>query len=215
MEGIRFEFYQIEKTMMTSYYVTGLYALTADGSIEEILNQVELFIKHGVKWVQFRDKNRDKDAIRDIANRIVALAEGTDTKIIINDYPDIAMEVGAHGVHVGQDDLNVEAVKKQYPELLIGVSTHNKDQFDEAVTHSPDYIALGPIFDTKTKENPEPCEGTSFAKYARKSTQIPLVGIGGIDKTNIKEVIDIGIDSVAMIASIKEEASLKEILSML
>ncbi len=176
-----------------------------------------MFIKHGVKWVQFRDKNRDKDAIRDIANRIVALAEGTDTKIIINDYPDIAMEVGAHGgVHVGQDDLNVEAVKKQYPELLIGgVSTHNKDQFDEAVTHSPDYIALGPIFDTKTKENPEPCEGTSFAKYARKSTQIPLVGIGGIDKTNIKEVIDIGIDSVAMIASIKEEASLKEILSML
>lgn len=211
VEAKRFDFYQIEKKLVMAYNVRGLYALTSDGTEEEVLAQVQRFIDHKVPWIQYRDKHRDQKSIELISHKVVELAKGTQSRIIINDYPDIAMAVGADGVHVGQDDLSVQEVRRIAPELLVGVSTHNQQQFDGAVSMSPDYIALGPIFETTTKVNPEPCEGLSFAEYARQSTQIPLVAIGGINTTNLSQIMSVGVDSIAMTAAIKEAKQLKTI----
>lgn len=213
IESKRFEFYEIEKRVMANYQVKGLYALTSDGTQNQILAQVQMFIDHEVPWIQYRDKNRSEEEILKIAREIVALVKGSKSRLIINDYPEIAMKVGAHGVHVGQGDQGVEKVRQLAPELLVGISTHNIDQFDLAVSRMPDYIALGPIFATKTKMNPEACEGISFAEYARRSTTIPLVAIGGIDATNIDQIKSLGMDALAMTASIKEAKELQVIQS--
>lgn len=213
IETRRFTFYSVEKEVMAPFYVKGLYALTADGTEEEIFSQVKMFVAAEVPWLQYRDKVRTKDEIQVIAEKIAKLVKGSKTKFIVNDYPDVAEAVGAIGVHVGQGDMTVQEVREAYPTLLIGVSTHNKEQFDQAVADKPDYIALGPIFNTTTKQNPEDCEGTTFAEYGRSKTTLPLVGIGGINTTNIKEVMDIGIDSVAMIASIKTQDGLEAVMA--
>lgn len=214
IEARRFAFYTLEKKIMSPYYVNGLYALTADGEEEAILSQVQMFVDHGVKWLQYRDKLRSKEDIKTLAEKIAGMVKGTQTNLIINDYPDIAESIGAHGVHVGQGDMSVAEVREAYPSLLVGVSTHNRDQFDKAAEDKPDYIALGPIFGTKTKANPEDCEGVSFAEYARQNTTLPLVGIGGIDESNIHQVKELGIDSVAMIGSIKEPEGLKKMMAL-
>lgn len=215
IESKRFEFYTIEKRLLEEFYVSGLYALTAEGSKEEILNQVSIFIKHEVKWIQYRDKKRSYDEVLEIAKCVVDMTKGTRSRVIINDHVSIAMKVGAHGVHVGQGDLSVGDVRQMNKGMFVGVSTHNAVQFLKAVDDKPDYIALGPIFETKTKDNPEQCDGLSFAEFARKITDIPLVAIGGIDEGNLHKVKEVGVDAFAMTASIKEEEKLLKIRSMI
>lgn len=211
----RFTFYGIEKQLMEPWYVKGLYALTADGTEEEILEQVKLFIDYKVPWIQYRDKVRSKEAIRVLAEKVATLVKESESKLIINDHADIADAVGAHGVHVGQDDMSVLEVRQMAPELLVGVSTHNREQLNEAVDMKPDYIALGPIFDTKTKVNPEHCDGLGFAEYARAYTNLPLVGIGGIDESNLESIMGLGIDSLAMTASIRTEEGLIRVMKFM
>ncbi len=208
VEEKRFEFYSIEKALLSDYFVKGLYAITAEGSKADVLQQVEMFIEHKVEWIQYRDKNRPFEEVRDIAKEIVELAKGTESKIIINDYVDIAIEVGAFGVHVGQGDLSIEEVRKRSKTLLVGVSTHNRQQFMAENEKKPDYIAIGPIFGTKTKMNPEACEGLGLAEFARAHTNKAIVAIGGIDSGNIHQLKAIGIDSYAMVSSISKPQQL-------
>jgi len=121
-------------------------------------------------------------------------------RIIVNDRPDIAAITGASGVHVGQDDLPVEEARKICkPPLWVGVSTHNLNQFREAEASSADYIAIGPVFPTGTKENPDPVVGLELLRAARQLTRKPLVAIGGITIESAAEVYAAGADSVAVI----------------
>lgn len=124
-------------------------------------------------------------------------------RVIVNDRPDIAVIVGAGGVHVGQEDLPVEEARKICrPPLWVGVSTHNTEQLREAVRTSADYIAVGPIFPTATKENPDPVVGTKFLREARRMTSKPLVAIGGITLARAEDVFRAGADSVAVIGDL-------------
>jgi thiamine-phosphate pyrophosphorylase len=121
-------------------------------------------------------------------------------RFIVNDRPDIAAIVGAAGVHVGQEDLPVEDARRICgPPLWVGVSTHNLEQLREADRTSADYIAVGPIFPTGTKENPDPVVGIDFLRAARRLTRKPLVAIGGITIESAPDVFRAGADSVAII----------------
>ena len=123
-----------------------------------------------------------------------------EVRIIINDRPDVAAIVGAAGVHVGQTDLPVEAARAICgPNIWVGVSTHNLEQVREAALTSADYIAVGPVFRTATKENPDPVVGIDFLRLARQETRKPLVAIGGITIESAADVFRAGADSVAVI----------------
>jgi thiamine-phosphate pyrophosphorylase len=126
--------------------------------------------------------------------------QSSGVRIIVNDRPDIAAIAGAAGVHVGQDDLPVEDARRICrPPLWVGVSTHNLNQLREADATSADYIAVGPIFPTSTKENPDPVVGLDLLRAARQLTRKPLVAIGGVTVESAAEVFAAGADSLAVI----------------
>jgi thiamine-phosphate pyrophosphorylase len=130
-----------------------------------------------------------------------------DLKIMVNDRPDIAAITGAAGVHVGQEDLPVEEARKVCASpLWVGVSTHNLEQVRAADHTTADYVALGPIFGTVTKENPDPVVGLDFLRAARKLTRKPLVAIGGITVQSAGDVYRAGADSVAVISDLRDAA---------
>jgi len=157
----------------------------------------------GVKLLQYRAKNA---AAREVWAESRAIAEAGRRGrcvFIVNDRPDVAYLAGADGVHVGQDDLDVEQARQVIgPERWVGVSTHNLEQFRQAAASSADYIAVGPIFQTSSKANPDPVVGTELLRRVRPLTEKPIVAIGGISLDRAVEVMAAGADSVAVISDI-------------
>jgi thiamine-phosphate pyrophosphorylase len=154
----------------------------------------------GVELIQLRDKRSSPRGVYEQARQLAAQFGNSSVRFIVNDRPDIAAMCGAGGVHVGQDDLPVEAARAicRHP-LWVGVSTHNLAQLRDADRTSADYIAVGPIFPTGTKENPDPVVGVEFIRAARQLTRKPLVAIGGITVESAADVFRAGADSVAVI----------------
>src|SRR5579863_2274790 len=127
-------------------------------------------------------------------------------RLIMNDRADLCLAAEFDGVHVGQDDLSPEAVRKIIgPDRWLGVSTHNPEQLREADLTSADYLAIGPVFATSSKENPDPVVGLEGVRRARALTRKPLVAIGGITRANAASVIEAGADSVAVISDLLRE----------
>ncbi|MGB8476396.1 MAG: thiamine phosphate synthase [Candidatus Acidiferrum sp.] len=157
----------------------------------------------GVRLLQYRNKSaaarRYLESCRELAE-ILGPFGGT---FFVNDRPDVAFLAGANGVHVGQDDLGVEQARGVVgPDKLVGVSTHNLQQFEQAAASSADYIAVGPIFNTSTKANPDPVVGLDFLRKVRALTHKPIVAIGGITLERATAAIEAGADSVAVISGI-------------
>jgi thiamine-phosphate pyrophosphorylase len=127
-------------------------------------------------------------------------------KLIMNDRADLALVAEFDGVHVGQDDLLPESVRRIIgPDRWLGVSTHNPEQVAEADQTSADYLAIGPVFSTSSKEKPDPVVGLAGVRRARSLTRKPLVAIGGITRANAASVIEAGADSVAVISDLLRE----------
>jgi thiamine-phosphate pyrophosphorylase len=127
-------------------------------------------------------------------------------RLIMNDRADLCLTAEFDGVHVGQDDLSPESVRRIIgPERWLGVSTHNPEQLLEADLISADYVALGPVFATSSKERPDPVVGLEGVRRARELTRKPLVAIGGITRANAASVIEAGADSVAVISDLLRE----------
>ena len=154
----------------------------------------------GVGLIQLRDKQNPGSHIFDAARELTAILAPKDVRFVLNDRPDIAAVLNCGGVHVGQRDLPVEDARKICgPSQWVGVSTHNLDQLRHAEESSADYIAIGPIFTTSTKENPDPVVGLDFIRAARAITRKPLVAIGGITLERSEDVFLAGADSIAII----------------
>ena len=154
----------------------------------------------GVQLIQYRNKQATSRAFFDISDAICARLSGYAVRFIVNDRPDIALLVGAGGVHVGQDDLPVaEARTICGPEQWVGISTHSLEQVRAAQETSADYVAFGPVFATVTKERPDPVVGLEMLRRARRLTTKPLVAIGGITVERAREVYTAGADSLAVI----------------
>ena len=128
---------------------------------------------------------------------------GNGVTLIMNDRADICIAANYEGVHVGQDDLSAEGARTVIgPGRILGVSTHNLQQLQEADAGPADYIAYGPVFATLSKRRPDPLVGLEGIRAARAATQKPLVAIGGITRANARSVIDAGADSVAVISDL-------------
>ena len=165
--------------------------------------QVERLAEGGARFIQLREKNASPRDFYLAALEAIRVARRLNVQVIINDRVDIAMAAGADGVHLGQDDLPPEKTRALLGEnRIIGFSTHNLKQALEANSTSVDYIAIGPVFQTSTKEKPDPVVGLDGITEVKQSISKPLVAIGGITLERAKSVIDAGADSVAIISDL-------------
>jgi thiamine-phosphate pyrophosphorylase len=173
----------------------------------EVIPLAESLADAGIQLLQIRAKKSPAKNIFEATGRLTSILESRGTKLIINDRPDIAILTGAWGVHVGQEDLPVEEARKICgPGLWVGVSTHNLEQLRAAVATSADYIAVGPVFPTATKVNPDPVVGLELLRVARGMTKKPLVAIGGITVESAEQVFRAGADCVAVIRDLASAA---------
>ncbi len=161
----------------------------------------------GVRWLQYRDKRASDTEIVERMRELRAIFPAGEAMLLLNDRVHLCEAVGADGVHIGQEDLAAKQARKILgPERLLGVSTHNVKQLRAALkTGAADYLAIGPVFGTRSKENPDPVVGLEGVKAARALTRLPLVAIGGITSENGREVIEAGADSVAVISGLLPE----------
>jgi thiamine-phosphate pyrophosphorylase len=187
--------------------VKRLYAILDVGLFPEdtaFLAAAEEMVAGGVSLLQYRNKAGSAREMlkqaRELKRRL-----GNSVQLIMNDRADLCLATGFDGVHVGQDDLSAESVRKIIGSRLLGVSTHNFAQVREADGGLADYIAIGPVFATGSKANPDPVVGLDGVRQARALTRKPLVAIGGITRANCRSVIDAGAESVAVISDLLRE----------
>ena len=165
-------------------------------------------ISSGVTLLQYRNKLGDESEILDDAAVLRDAAPAGECRLVLNDYPELAVLAGFDGVHVGQEDILPDQARTVIgPARMVGVSTHNPTQLSAAASTSADYVAIGPVFRTNSKANLDPVVGLDGVRLARSFTAKPLVAIGGITVDNCRSVIDAGADSVAVISALFGEGS--------
>ena len=174
---------------------------------DALLKAAEHLATAGARILQYRNKSGDAARMlidaRELRQRVLYSQSGDSLTLIMNDRADLCLAADFEGVHVGQDDLPPESVRKTVgPNRWLGLSTHNAAQVLEADKSSADYIAIGPIFGTASKANPDPVVGLRGIREARNLTSKPLVAIGGITRANCIDVIEAGADSVAVISDL-------------
>jgi len=194
-----------QPSLKTNVQIPKLYAILDAAFFPErdsIFAAAEELAAGGVTLLQYRNK---LDSARQI------LADGRELKrrlsssvrLIMNDRADLCLATGFDGVHLGQDDLSPASARKIIgPELWLGVSTHNPEQLREADQTTANYLAIGPVFPTRSKEKPDPLVGLDGVRRARQLTRKPLVAIGGITRANARSVIEAGADAVAVISDL-------------
>lgn len=171
----------------------------------------------GATLIQYRDKSGNARQILAKAHELQRLL-GSTVRLIMNDRADLCLAAEFNGLHLGQDDLSPESARKIIgPELILGVSTHNPEQLRVAAQTSADYLAIGPVFATASKANPDPVIGLEGVRQARLLTRKPLVAIGGITRANCRAVIEAGADAVAVISDLlpSPRKSVEEFLRIL
>ena len=155
----------------------------------------------GVALFQYRNKRASTRQMLSQARELRRKVEGA--RLIMNDRADLCLAAGFDGVHVGQEDLSVEGARRVVGDKLwVGISTHNPEQVRAEASGSADYVAVGPVFATSSKANPDPVIGLAGVRVARSLTQKPLVAIGGITRENCRSVLEAGADAVAVISDL-------------
>ena len=181
-----------------------LYAVTdvrENDSLDMLLEKIDSAYRGGADIVQLRAKKLNDLQIFQLGRKIRQIADKYKKLFFLNDRADLAIACGADGVHVGQDDLPIAVIRKMNPELLIGKSTHSFEQALEAEKENPDYLGVGPVFATPTKPDYRPA-GLEFVKQAAERISLPFVAIGGIDLTNIEQVLKAGATRIAVVRAV-------------
>lgn len=187
-----------------------LYLVTNSDSFDSedaFLDAVASALKGGVDLVQLREKNSSAKRIIELGKKVRALCSHYNALFIINDRIDIAQIVDADGVHLGQDDADVEAAREILGEnTIVGISTHEPAQALKAVQDGADYIGVGPVFTTPTKPG-RASVGLEYVKWSSGNIEIPFYAIGGIDEENIEQVLKSGASRVAVVRAIINSVS--------
>lgn len=211
VERARFQVYALERDLLgqvTRQQITerirGLYfildpAMTAGRDPVMVVREA---LAGGVSVVQLRDKHREKGYQLALARQVKAACDEAGAVFLVNDHPDVALAVGAHGVHVGQKDLPLEAARRVLSiKEIVGVSTATVDEALAAAAGGADYVAVGAMFPTQSKDDTRPA-GLETLRRVREQVRQPLVAIGGITAGNAGEVVRAGADAVAVISAI-------------
>jgi len=188
-----------------SIHLPKVYPITDSGiSGLSHFEQTKRLIAGGARLIQLREKRASSRVFYDDAAAAVEAARSADVKLIINDRVDVAFALQADGVHLGQDDMPVEPARRLLGrDALIGFSTHNLEQAREALRLPIDYLAFGPIFLTSTKSNPDPVAGLDQLRHVCSlAGSLSVVAIGGINRSNAREVLAEGADAVAVISAL-------------
>ncbi len=186
---------------------SGLYGITAEkfSAGRTNIQVAEQMIKGGIKVIQYREKRPYKsyNTILQECKQIRALTRAAGVTFIVNDYVDVALLVDADGVHVGQDDLPVGEVKKLLgKEKIVGLSTHSPKQAEDAVLAGADYIGVGPIFSTKTKDDVCDPVGLAYLDWVVANISLPFVAIGGIKLHNIDQIVQRGAKNICLVTEV-------------
>ncbi|ERN54830.1 thiamine phosphate synthase [Alkalihalophilus marmarensis] len=182
-----------------------LYAITGEEFHQgrDLIEVMEEAILGGVDIIQLRDKKSKKIDVLKKAQALRELTKKHDVTFIVNDHIDVALAVDADGIHVGQDDLPLtEARKVMGPDKIIGISTHKIEEARAAEAGGADYIGVGPIFETKSKEDVVDPVTTQYIQQVANEITIPFVAIGGIKLHNVDQVLAAGATRVCMISEI-------------
>jgi len=215
----RFDLYTIERNLVSRLLrqdklkqLHGLYAIIDTQVIKErnsieVANQV---IQGGAKIIQLRDKILSKKDLLPIAQQLKNLCAEHDVLFIVNDYLDIALATDADGLHLGQNDLPIKKARKLLPiDKILGCSTHTVEQAKTAEAEGADYIGVGSIYPTPSKETAT-VVGLDTLRQVRQAISLPIVAIGGINQDNATEVMAAGADAVAVISAILQAESPQE-----
>jgi thiamine-phosphate pyrophosphorylase len=185
-----------------------LYAIvdsSAHGSTRDVVAYAEELAAGGCTLLQYRNKSGNARAMLEQVRELKKHLRDS-VRLIMNDRADLCLAAEFDGVHVGQDDLAPESVREIIGrDRWLGVSTHNPEQLSEADLSPADYLAIGPVFSTSSKEKPDPVVGLEGVRRTRQLTRKPLVAIGGITRANAASVIEAGADSVAVISDLLRE----------
>lgn len=188
---------------MTSLMEAKLYGILDLGytPLAQAVQTCSLMLQGGVQCVQLRGKQVDQDTLADLARKLVVVCRTAGIPFVVNDFPAIAREVEADGVHVGQDDLSVAQARELCGGGLVGKSTHSLDQARAAQKEGADYIGFGPLFATPTKPDYEPI-GTDAIATVHRELSIPIFCIGGIKKENLVSIRHVGARRVVIVSGI-------------
>lgn len=202
------------KAGMKNFLSADLYGLTAEEyslgrSNVEVVKEL---ILAGITVIQYREKDKKSRQMFQECQAIRTLTEQANVTFIINDYIDLALLVGADGIHVGQDDVPVDAIRRLVgPEMVIGLSTHSPQQAQAAVLSGVvDYIGVGPIFATKTKKDVCQAVGMEYLQHVVEYIDLPFVAIGGIKEHNIAAVRRGGAKTIALVTEIVGAANIPQ-----
>jgi len=197
----------------------GLYFIIDGAFAKDFVNMTKLAINAGLKIIQYRDKNVETSEMLKNAIKIRELTEKSDIIFIVNDNVEVALKSNADGVHIGQKDEKFENVRKLFPDKIIGLSTENIEQSLIAEKIGADYLGVGPIFSTPTKLDAASPFGVKKLAEIVKATTIPIVAIGGISLENLENVLETGVNGVAIISAIlaakNPEEEVKKITSII
>lgn len=185
---------------------SGLYLITDNNQDNKLLSKVEAALAGGANIVQYRAKDITPDARREMAEKLCELCHQNNAKLIINDLPELANQVNADGVHLGQNDMPISQARQILGhDKLIGLSTHSVEEALKAEAQGADYIAIGSIFPTATKDDTT-LVGLKTLSKVRKAIRVPLVAIGGITPEGAFDAIEAGADAVAVISGIMADS---------
>ncbi len=189
-----------------------LYVITDENLLKKrnLAEAIEQAILGGADVIQYRAKHKSSREMYQEANLIKKVCDKYNKPLIINDRVDVAMAINADGVHVGQDDLDVEVVRRLIGfDKIVGLSTKNLKQVKEANSLPVDYIGFGSIFPTDTKEDAKVAGLEELKKVLKTSVQ-PVVAIGGINENNIQSVLDAGCENVAVVSAVFKDKNIKQ-----
>ncbi|MFH1169915.1 MAG: thiamine phosphate synthase [Chloroflexota bacterium] len=208
----RFSLYAVERTLLSRLLcrdrakgVAGLYVVVDTTALKgrRHADVTEQAIRGGAKVIQLRDKFLGKRELLPIAQELKEVCAGHNVLFIMNDYLDVALAVGADGLHVGLDDLPVKTARRLLPiDTLLGATVHTVEQAVEAQADGADHIAVSAIYPTGSKETEEVVVGLERLHQVRQAVDLPLVAIGGIKQENVEQVMAAGADAVAVISAV-------------
>jgi thiamine-phosphate pyrophosphorylase len=215
---MRYQVYTLESLLLRQQHLqkllrSPLYLVTSP--CEHLLTVVEAALQGGLTLVQYREKLADDSTRLHVAQKLREICHQYNALFIMNDRVDLAVAVDADGVHLGQQDMPIAVARKFLgPQRLIGRSTTNPREMQQAIEEGADYIGVGPVYETPTKAG-KIAAGLEYVRYAAEKSSVPWYAIGGIDANNLKHVIAAGAKRVAVVRAIMQADSPRQITQSL